>query len=291
MREAIQTLGSALVWLEVALLTIVFAVPALVLGPPLLWCDRRRRLLDLLARLWARAILAVNPFARCEIEGRQHIARGQPYVLAVNHQSLADTIGILLLGLPAKFIAKRSLFRVPVFGWCMRLLGCIPVERGNPRSGVRCLAEARSWLERGATVVVFVEGTRSPDGELRPFKEGAFRLAVETGTSLLPVVIDGAGRLLRKGSWRFAPGARLRLVVGPPLQPPAPQGDVQAHNRAIAALSERVRTWMLEQLVRLRGEQAPPPATPVAALPDAETPLTTDRSSSPAAPPRRTSRR
>src|SRR5690606_8565255 len=102
-----------------------------------------------------------------------------------NHESNADPFLISFLPWEMKWLAKASLFRVPVVGWCFRLAGDIPVHRGDAGSARTAMARCRGWIERGVPVMIFPEGTRSRTEELLPFKDGAFRLAVETGASIL----------------------------------------------------------------------------------------------------------
>ncbi len=115
-----------------------------------------------------------------------------------------------------KWLGKASLFRIPVVGWMMRMAGDIPVERGDSDSAKGAMATCARWLERGVPVMLFPEGTRSKDGQLLPFKDGAFRLAIDTGADVLPIAVAGTRTALPKHSWRFG-RAEGRVTVGTPI--------------------------------------------------------------------------
>ena len=121
-----------------------------------------------------------------KVEGREHLAEGGPFVLVVNHQSLADLIVMCFLHHPAKYLGKASVFKLPILGWALRIAGEVPVERGNRQSGARALDELGEWLDRGVSVCLFPEGTRSADGSIAPFKLGAFKLAIERSDPSCP---------------------------------------------------------------------------------------------------------
>src|SRR5690606_23800217 len=95
-----------------------------------------------------------------------------------------------------KWMAKKELFALPIIGWQLKLAGDIPVDRNNPRDAVRSLRKAKAYLEEKSSVMIFAEGSRSPDGEVGPFLDGAFRLAITAGVPVLPVVVDGTAHCL-----------------------------------------------------------------------------------------------
>jgi 1-acyl-sn-glycerol-3-phosphate acyltransferase len=133
-----------------------------------------------------------------------------------------------------KWLSKAELFRLPFLGWDMWLAGDIPVERGTARSAVRALQRCRAVLARRVSVIIFPEGTRSKTGELLPFKDGAFHLAIETGVPILPLAVSGTRTALAKRDWRVAPAvAEVRVL--PPIET---TGMTKAD---VAALSSRVR--------------------------------------------------
>ncbi len=134
-----------------------------------------------------------------------------PLIFASNHESALD-IWVLVEYLPrnVRFIAKRELFRIPVFGWYLRLGGHIPVDRGNHGQAVQSLRDAAAAVRAGTSLIVFPEGTRSRDGRVQPFKKGPFALAMEAGVPVVPVAVSGQ----RRG---HAPRRRRRLARDHPV--------------------------------------------------------------------------
>ncbi len=114
-----------------------------------------------------------------------------------------------------KWVAKEELFRVPWIGWMFRLSGDIPVRRGDAESGRDVLARARWYLDRGMSVMMFPEGTRSRDGRMLPFKSGAFRLAIEAGVPVLPVAVHGTAGGMPKGSPWVRPTRAWARILEP----------------------------------------------------------------------------
>ncbi|HJV90010.1 MAG TPA: lysophospholipid acyltransferase family protein [Holophagaceae bacterium] len=141
----------------------------------------------------------------------------RPVIFIANHASHFDP-PLLISTLPSHpvFIAKRELGRVPFLGWVIWLAGFIFIDRGNRAQAMASLAAAARRIHDGQSVVVFPEGTRSPDGTLLPFKPGGFKLAVEAGVPLVPLAIHGGAGILPRGDWRVR-GGPYRMVVGAPL--------------------------------------------------------------------------
>jgi 1-acyl-sn-glycerol-3-phosphate acyltransferase len=134
-----------------------------------------------------------------------------------------------------KFLAKSSLFKIPFVGWGIKIAGDIPLVRGSTTSVKRAMERARFYVEHGMPVLIFPEGTRSTTGELLPFKDGAFRLAIETQAHVLPIAIGGTVGALRKGDWK--PGiARGSSLVGEPI---STEG---LSMKDVAVLKERVKS-------------------------------------------------
>ncbi len=171
-----------------------------------------------------------------------------PLVVVSNHQSLGDIPIISRLPWEMKWVVKAELFRVPVFGWLMRLAGDIPVDRTDKRSRARVLIHAREVLQRRCSVMLFPEGTRSRDGRVLRFTSGAFRLAIKEQAPVLPLAIDGTRGILPKASWRFGEEARhIRLHVFPPV----PTEGLAPED--VDALREHVRHLIVERIAAWRG--------------------------------------
>ena len=152
---------------------------------------------------WARSIVFLNPYWNVAVSGLENIDKNKTYVIVVNHQSMADIIIIYLTRMQFKWVAKESLFSVPFAGWCMSLAKHIKLERGDFGSIKKVYREAAHWLRGGMSVLFFPEGTRSEDGKIKDFQNGAFKLAIKEGVPVLPISIRGTGAAIPKGTWLF----------------------------------------------------------------------------------------
>jgi 1-acyl-sn-glycerol-3-phosphate acyltransferase len=206
----------------VAALAYVVSLIALVVWPPLTFLillvtwpfDRNRavagRFYRYVAVIWSRSF----PFWRIRIEGRWPPGRGA-HVVVANHQSFLDIFVLCNIPREMKWVAKKELFKIPMFGWGLSLAGDICLDRGDPASALAVMSRARRYLENGMNVMIFPEGTRSEDGTLLPFKPGAFKLAVETGTPVLPIAVSGSARGMPKGSPWVRPATITVRILEP----------------------------------------------------------------------------
>jgi 1-acyl-sn-glycerol-3-phosphate acyltransferase len=205
------------IWIVVVVATLLVTPPiafaSVVLGP----FDPQRRWAHYFCILWGEMIFKANPGWKITINGTHHIRPRQPYVIVSNHSSVADIISLYLLRIQFKWLAKRSLFRIPFFGWNMSLLHYIPLERGAHGSIRDSFEKAKEWLKKGMSVLIFPEGTRSRDGSLGAFKNGAFKLAIEMRVPVLPVVIAGTGSAATKGKATFGSHVRGFMTVLAPI--------------------------------------------------------------------------
>lgn len=230
-----RSLTSFIVWVAWQLLVILWTpVVALVLlctG----WWDRPRWIAGRTFRFGARILIALNPFWRVRVEGQIPERDFHPFVVVANHESLADIILIGWLPWDMKWLSKSSIFRVPFLGLMMRMAGDVSVHRGNASSRAQSYGALKRWLDRGASVMVFPEGTRSRTPEMLPFRNGAFRLAIETGLPVLPLAVHGTRTAIRKGSMKFG-NANVVVKV---LEPVSTAGLVKSD---VGALRQRVRS-------------------------------------------------
>jgi 1-acyl-sn-glycerol-3-phosphate acyltransferase len=167
--------------------------------------------------MWGRGLLLFSG-VRVRAEWKEDLNSSGPYVFMSNHQSLFD-IPVLMTSVPgqARFLAKRSLFRIPVFGWAMQAAGFIAIDRENRSNAKDSFAEAVARLRSGASALVFPEGTRSLDGGLLPLKRGGFLLALKSGLAIVPVGIRGSLKVKQKGSPWVRPG-EIVVTYGCPVQ-------------------------------------------------------------------------
>ncbi|MBK7859777.1 MAG: 1-acyl-sn-glycerol-3-phosphate acyltransferase [Archangiaceae bacterium] len=178
--------------------------------------DPGRRLRGRWMRRFGRLTSDLTPLWRFTVEGRRPPGidhRG--FVVVSNHQSSADPFLLSHLPWDMRWIAKAEAFKAPLSGWLIRLGGDIPLQRGVRASIERMLAAARATLAAGMSVMVFPEGTRSPDGRLQPFKDGAFNLAIEAQVPVLPVVLHGTRECRPKGSLWFGDASAVARVLEP----------------------------------------------------------------------------
>ena len=159
-----------------------------------------------IARLWGRSILVASRI-KVTVKGMSNIDPASPYIYMPNHQSNFD-IPVLLGHLTVQFrwLAKMELFKIPIFGRAMRKAGYISIDRNNRESAFESLAVAADQIKNGVSVLIFPEGTRSRDGNIRPFKKGGFVMAIDAGVPIVPVVITGTRAIMPKGKFRVYKG-------------------------------------------------------------------------------------
>jgi 1-acyl-sn-glycerol-3-phosphate acyltransferase len=158
------------------------------------------------ARVWARLVL-FGGFVRLRSEGADQVPRDRPVVFMSNHESWLD-IPALLATIPVqvRFLAKKSLFRWPLFGWAIASMGFLPVDRENRRPAVKSFEEAASRIRSGRSVLIFPEETRTTTGKLLRFQRGGFLIALKAGIPIVPVGLEGPRRCLPKHSYLVRPG-------------------------------------------------------------------------------------
>ena len=167
-------------------------------------------------RRFGRATSALTPLWHFAVEGEKPAdIDGRGYVVVANHASTADPFLLSWLPWDMQWVAKEELFKLPVLGMLLRLSGDIPLRRGEGESVRVMLSSCRHALRHGLSVMMFPEGTRSRDGGVRPFKDGAFRLAIEEGAPILPVAIAGTHRCMPKGSPWFGRARAVARILEP----------------------------------------------------------------------------
>lgn len=186
-----------------------------------------------------------------ELEGDERLHTDGPVIFISNHQSMVDIIVFFsVLRIPFAWMAKASLFKIPLFGWGMSAAGYIPVERDDRRKSLDSLYSAADQVKGGRSVIIFPEGTRGhPDGSMRAFKKGGFILAKRAAVTIQPVTIHGASAIMpakQKGTrvQRIRPGT-VQMLIHPPI-PPADYADATPEE-----LSERVRVIIEAPLAQM----------------------------------------
>ncbi|MBU1906461.1 MAG: 1-acyl-sn-glycerol-3-phosphate acyltransferase [Candidatus Omnitrophica bacterium] len=212
-----QTLQSLVVWIVgIILTTILFFVMAL-LSIILYPFDRKRKIVHAQCFWWADAVTALNPYWDVKVAGLENVDYHKKYIIVSNHQSLADIVLMYKTKMQFKWVAKDSLFKIPVLGWNLLLARHIRLQRGDFSSIKKVYREAIEWLRNGISVVFFPEGTRSNNQGMGEFQNGAFKLAIKEKVPVLPIMIEGAKDALPKGSWRFTTKVSILIKVLPPI--------------------------------------------------------------------------
>lgn len=190
--------------------TIVLGVTAITIA--FLFTPRVARYMGV---IWSRINSFFTPM-RVKVIGAENIEPRSSYVIISNHQSQYD-IYVLYgwLGVDFKWVMKKELEKVPVLGFACKVLGHIYIDRSNPKSAVETINAAKTEIVNGTSVLFFPEGTRSRDGQLGPFKKGAFKMAIDLGIPILPVTINGTRKILPKGGIDLMPGYATMIIHKP----------------------------------------------------------------------------
>jgi 1-acyl-sn-glycerol-3-phosphate acyltransferase len=201
--------------------------------------DRSRRWPSFFQGLWVDWLLRTNGI-HIRLEGMENLKKDQSYILVSNHASILDIPALISAApFPVRFLAKKSLLWFPIFGWVLYFSGHILIDRQSAQSTLRSLKKAPSLLKKGISIIVFPEGTRSPDGEVQEFKRGAFLLARHSKVPVVPISIIGTYEMLPRQGWCFWPGT-MHIRMGEP----NPTRDL-SHQES-RGLMRRVRETIIE---------------------------------------------
>ncbi|MEW6519442.1 MAG: lysophospholipid acyltransferase family protein [Thermodesulfobacteriota bacterium] len=209
-----MVIRGVLVWLLIPLATFLTSLLAIVFLVILRGSARKAQVLP---RTWARIILAASG-VKVKVTGLENIDKGRPYIFAANHQSQFDIFAMQgFFDFDFRWLAKKELFQIPLFGRAMQLAGYISIDRSHGREALKSLKEAADRIAAGTSVILFPEGTRSLDGKLHDFKSGGMVLAIKSGVPLVPVGISGTYAILPKGKLLAKPG-QVFIRVGKPIE-------------------------------------------------------------------------
>lgn len=167
------------------------------------------------ARIWARWVLALCNI-KVTVKGLSNLNSGRAFIFMPNHMSNFD-IPVLQAYLPVQFrwLAKAELFNIPIFGHAMKRAGYISINRSDRKSAIESLNKVTEIIKNGMSVIIFPEGTRSRTHDIQLFKKGGFVVAVDSGVSIIPVVIHGTGRIMPKNQISIKPGNVLLEILKP----------------------------------------------------------------------------
>jgi 1-acyl-sn-glycerol-3-phosphate acyltransferase len=212
--------------------------------------DRPGGIYDFVPRVWSKLILATAG-VKVHVHNLERARTGEPRIFVSNHTSWFD-VTTLASFLPwPKFVAKAELFKVPIFGWAIRSVGMVQLQRDNRKAAFESYKFAASQIAKGTSVVVFPEGTRGYDYSIRPFKKGPFVLAVAAGVPIVPMITHGTMETIRKHEITVRPG---RVDVH--LLEPIPTAGLGYDDRD--ALMVKVRDSMVNAMRELYGVESLP---------------------------------
>jgi 1-acyl-sn-glycerol-3-phosphate acyltransferase len=226
-------------------LTIVVLVGAtLVLVPPIIATSlfpRSAAPVFEMMRLWALLVRQAMGFT-CSIEGIEKVVPGRSYVLTPNHQGYAESLALAIL-LPVRFrwVMKKELLKIPLFGWALGRTGGISLDRSKGGDAISRLRSSKSKLADGWSVLCYPEGTRTKDGRLQPFKKGAFIMAIAAGVPILPIAVNGAFDVLPRDTLALRRG-HVTITICDPID------TVGMTEQDVPMLIESTRQAVLERM-------------------------------------------
>ena len=244
MKNFIKKMFSVLYWIGFIFVSTFFCLSVLITRIFTFPFDRYAKIANTVSCGWGVTSIFINPNWRLKIKGRKNIKWKGTYVIVANHQSYFDVMVLYTLLRPYKYLAKDSLKKVPVIGLGMALNQYIFVKREDRKSRAYALRKCKEWLENGVSIAIFPEGTRSPNGQLQPFHTGAFRMAIEAGVPIVPVVIKGTRGILPKHSFLLGGKTEIQVLV----QDPVPTKDYNISQAK--ELKQKVHDQMNQELLR-----------------------------------------
>jgi len=219
--------------------TTIFSVISLFAGI----LDRSHNIYFMLSRLFGKGVLAIAR-VKLKISGLENIDKNKSYIFVSNHSSQFD-IPSLQVAIPqqASIVYKKELTKIPLFGWQMRFGPYIMIDRQNVDSALKSIEMAKKLMsERGRSILLFAEGSRSKTGEVQPFKRGAFYLASRVGHPIVPVSISGANKILPKGKFKIKKGV-IHIHFASPIE----TGNISTRKEELE-LMEKVRNVVIENI-------------------------------------------
>lgn len=205
----IRTLLVWLIGLPFTIFIFIFVIISLAF-------DRSGSSIHSIGALWGRILLFLSGVT-VEIKGTENLLQNSPQIIASNHKGAFDILALqAFIPIQFRWVAKKSLFKIPIIGWSMSLAGYVSIDREKAGSAYKSIERAAEKVKKGVSVLIFPEGTRSSAGSLLPFKRGGFLLAIKSGVPIIPVSIRGTENLMKKDSILIRPGV-VKVVIGKPI--------------------------------------------------------------------------
>ncbi len=212
-------IGTILFWIFFALTVAIMFVPAVLIWLVTFPFDRNKKVLHIYSCFWGSIYTWFNPFLKVTITGREKLKRGQSYVYCPNHSSMMDIVILYRLFTHFKWVSKKVMMKVPFLGWNMFLNGYLSIDRNSPKSQIQMMKKAEALLKRGSSIMIFPEGTRSKDGTLGKFRDGAFVLSQKTGAPVVPIAIEGSREPFGDGSIWYRRVYPMTINILDPVMP------------------------------------------------------------------------
>lgn len=238
-------LQSIVVWLVGITFLVVFFPITFIVWLLVLPFDRERTVTHRMLIYQAVIISYIVPIWKIKVEGRKKAVPGKTYVIICNHQSILDILFVNCLRYRFKWISKIEVMKIPILGWYLRMADYIAVDRGDKESKEKMMSDSYECLKKGISIMIFPEGTRSPDCEIAFFKRGAFQLAITTNTPILPVLMDGTGGVLPKHGFIFGGFHKITIRV---LDPVPPENFGTTNHDELAMKFQLIMTEALKEL-------------------------------------------
>ncbi len=241
-----RTILSAWSWFALGIIVIIWVPTVFVVWAVTAPFDKGRYWPGFVFRRLCVVHQWLNPLWKFRTSGVKVTDPRRPYVVVSNHESFVDMLLISHLPWEMKWLSKEQMFKIPLVGWLMRMAGDVRIVRGNKESIVSAMKGCHDRLDNKVSVMLFPEGTRTRDGSLGEFKDGAFRLAIEQQCPILPLVVNGTREALQADSWRMnVTEAEVRV-----LEPIDTAGMTKDD---VPALRDRVRALIADELTSMRG--------------------------------------
>ena len=244
----LKILFSIYVWVIVLLTIVIYTPIFLVIWFLTVLFDKKLILLHYFSNIWGSSYNWFIPRWNVKVIGKENLNYSSNKIYVANHQSLEDIIIIYRIGVPFRWVSKAEVFKIPVFGWLMHLKGDIKLKRSSKASIKKMMTDAEKVLKKGCSLVIFPEGTRSRNGELGNFKEGAFALAHKTQKALVPVVINGTIPNLIYSGFLF----KMRHQVTVNILPEIPYDSFK--DKEYKEIAEMVKNIIKDELNRIKSE-------------------------------------
>jgi 1-acyl-sn-glycerol-3-phosphate acyltransferase len=236
-----------LIWL--AIVAVLVTIPCATATILVAMVKSTSPLIETIIRFWAKTLVR-GAGITLRAENVETIEPNKRYILVANHYSYMDIPCIFAaIPQPIRFMAKVSLFKIPIFGWSIARAGFIPIDRKNRRTAVKSFDLAADRIRKGNTIVIFPEEGRTREKKMRPFQRGAFLLAIKSEQPIVPVAIDGTYEVFPATKWRVTPGV-VTIKVGTPL--PTAGETLKAKDRLLTESRAQIETMLFGDDPRFR---------------------------------------